>query len=64
MLNILPYLAIGSAMIGVIFLSLFCYSITGRNKRIILRNLLAALIFIGIFAAYVYAAITFKLPFF
>jgi hypothetical protein len=51
-------------MIGVIFLSLFCYSITGRNKRIILRNLLAALIFIGIFAAYVYAAITFKLPFF
>jgi heme A synthase len=64
MLNILPYIAIASAMIGMVFLSLFYYSIVGGKKGKILKNLVMALIFIGIFGAYVVAAIKFKLPFF
>lgn len=64
MFEILQYVAIASALIGVIFLSMFCISIIGRNKRKILRNLICSLIFIGIFAGYVFAAITFKWSFF
>lgn len=64
MFKALEYAAIASAMIGVVFLSLFCQSIVFGKKEKILKNLFRALIFLGIFAAYTVAVIVFKIPFF
>ncbi|OOM71027.1 hypothetical protein CLPUN_50190 [Clostridium puniceum] len=64
MFNILQYVAIVAAVIGVVYLFLFCASIIGGKKEKILKNLFRSLIFIGIFAIYVVVAVKFQLPFF
>jgi hypothetical protein len=64
MYKILEYAAAISALIGIIYLYLFCGSIVLGKKEKILKNLIRALIFLGIFGAYVAIVVIFKLPFF
>ncbi|PPK49288.1 MULTISPECIES: hypothetical protein [Clostridium] len=64
MFKVLEYVAIVAAIIGVIYLSLFCESIIKGEKEKVLKYFLRSLIFIGAFGIYVVIVVVFKIPFF
>ncbi|MBU3203961.1 hypothetical protein [Clostridium algidicarnis] len=64
MFKVLEYVAIVAAIIGVIYLSLFCENIIKGKKEKTLKFFLRALIFLGAFGIYVVIVVVFKIPFF